>query len=470
MSKNLWVLTEERPKADGDALIVIEFSRARNFVAFVDTIRIIPVIEKSKFCFVYEVLGFRSNAVDKVFIKTISGESSMVDFLVFYQDSEPCQTDVPALAIEETKTDDSESRNTGVYQRCSKFVFLKNIYPSTPCVMLFHLSVKQKETPTRTYIFGIRLLLTLGIKILGKSHPPKIFKKFTSIDEIIAEKNAMPAPPAKSNVPIRITKTTDKIKISGRLLKNGSLAHDPNIGALTIIAATLRTLGWTGAIEITNHGLSQNHIKAKNKFVTIALAEGITLEKLKLPKSSPPNKYWHYEQKGEKLGTIFIHLVTENFSNTCAIFENHAGCEKGYFIPPNNAEPIPLKKYTDRQRYKSGEKDCIVNIPDLVLLDLTNAIVIDVEGKKYEFRKNGIKELSGYDAFDKLYTKKYYPKFKITRTVVLFGSDEVKIQEIKVGFLLNNSGKLILGIKAPTTFKTAIKNLLSFWKNQSPEK
>jgi len=129
-----------------------------------------------------------------------------------------------------------------------------------------------------------------------------------------------------------------------------------------------------------------------------------------------------------------------------------------------------LKKYTDRQRYKSGEKDCIVNIPDLVLLDLTNAIVIDVEGKKYEFRKNGIKELSGYDAFDKLYTKKYYPKFKITRTVVLFGSDEVKIQEIKVGFLLNNSGKLILGIKAPTTFKTAIKNLLSFWKNQSPEK
>jgi len=85
------------------------------------------------------------------------------------------------------------------------------------------------------------------------------------------------------------------------------------------------------------------------------------------------------------------------------------------------------------------------------------------------FEKNGIAELSGYDAFDELYTKKYYPKFKITRTVVLFGGDEVKIQEIKVGFLLNNSGKLILGIKAPATFKTAIKNLLSFWKNQSSE-
>ena len=36
--------------------------------------------------------------------------------------------------------------------------------------------------------------------------------------------------------------------------------------------------------------------------------------------------------EGEKLGTIFIHLVVENFTTGYSIFENHAGCEKSYFI------------------------------------------------------------------------------------------------------------------------------------------
>ena len=470
MSKNLWILTEERPKPEVVSQILIEFSQERNFAAFVDSIRIIPVLEDSKFRFVYEVCGFRCNAVEKVFIKTISGESSMVDFLVFYQKHEPTQVDIPIIAIEETKTDDSESRNTGVYQRCSKFVYLKRIYPMTKLIMLYHLSIKQKRTPTKTYVFGIRMLRTLGVKILGKEYSDSLFEKFKSIEELIAEKNAMPIPPAKSNVPIRITKTRNKIKISGRLFKNGRLAHDPNIGALTVISATLRALGWNGIIEITNHGLSQKNLTSDNKFVRIANSEKIALEKLKLPVATFQHGYWHYETRGEKLGTIFIHLVAENFSNARAIFENHAGCEKGYFIPPNGETPIPLQKYTDRERYKAGDKNCIINIPDLVLLDLSKTIVIDVEGKKYEFRKNGIEELAGYDAFDKFYTKKYYPKFKITRTVVLYGSNETKIQELKVGFLLNKSGQLILGVKAPALFKIAVKNLLAFWKKLNIEK
>jgi hypothetical protein len=38
-----------------------------------------------------------------------------------------------------------------------------------------------------------------------------------------------------------------------------------------------------------------------------------------------------------------------------------------------------------------------------------------------------------------------------------------KIVEIDIGFLLNEYGDLILGIKAPAIFKEAIKNLLDFW-------
>lgn len=34
--------------------------------------------------------------------------------------------------------------------------------------MLYALQIEQKEKPTETYIFGTKLLLTLGVEILGK--------------------------------------------------------------------------------------------------------------------------------------------------------------------------------------------------------------------------------------------------------------------------------------------------------------
>lgn len=461
--KNLWILTEERPKKEVLEMIFSYFAKDQKCGFLGDNIRILPLLDKNKcFDFTYQVIGFTCAKVDKVYIKTVSGSSSFTDFLIFYQDKQPKITDTPLYAIEETKTDDKESRNTGVFQRCSKFVFIENYYPQTKKIMLYALQVEQKEKPTETYIFGTRLLLTLGVEILGKKLDKKIFKPFTSIDEIISCKNSMRRPPA-GNVPILITKTASKIQISGRLLKSGSLSHDPNIGALSIISAVLRKLGWTKTIEITQHGLLQCHVGKTNKFVQIANSLNIKLQGLTVPSTSLPKDYWHYDMKGEKLGTIFIHIVVENFTESYSIFENHAGCEKGYF-QTSMGEHIPLAKYTDRAKYKAGDKDQIVFIPDLVLLDIKETEAITIEGKKYEFRQNGINELAGYDAFDKMYLKKYYPKFKIVRTVVLYGSEEEKIVEIQVGFLLNAKGKLILGIKAPKLFKRAIKNLLDFWK------
>jgi hypothetical protein len=46
---------------------------------------------------------------------------------------------------------------------------------------------------------------------------------------------------------------------------------------------------------------------------------------------------------------------------------------------------------------------------------------------------------------------------------VLYGGTERQIIEIEVGFLLNENGELILGIKAPKLFQDAIKRLLEFW-------
>lgn len=462
IKKNLWILTEERPKKEVLEMIFSYFAKDQNCGFLGDNLRILPLLDENKcFDFTYQVIGFSCAKVDKVYIKTVSGASSFTDFLIFFQDNQPQTNDVPIYAIEETKTDDKESRNTGVFQRCSKFVFIENYYPKTKKIMLYALQVGQKESPTQTYVFGTRLLLTLGVEILGKKLDGNIFKPFTSIDEVIKCKNSMCRPPA-GNIPILITKTGNTILISGRLYKSGSLSHDPNIGALSIISAVLRKLGWKDEIVITQHGLAQKHVGKTNKFVQIANKLNIGLQGLNVPQASLPKDYWHYDMKGEKLGTIFIHIVVENFTESYSVFENHAGCEKGYF-QTSTGKHIPLAKYTDREKYKAGDKDQIVFIPDLVLLDIKETEAITIEGKKYEYRQNGINELAGYDAFDNLYLKKYYPQYTIVRTVVLYGSQEEKIAEIEVGFLLNQNGKLVLGIKAPNLFKRAIQNLLDYW-------
>lgn len=462
IKKNLWILTEERPKKEVLEMIFSYFAKDQNCGFLGDNLRILPLLDENKcFDFTYQVIGFSCAKVDKVYIKTVSGASSFTDFLIFFQDNQPQTNDVPIYAIEETKTDDKESRNTGVFQRCSKFVFIANYYPKTKKIMLYALQVGQKESPTETYVFGTRLLLTLGVEILGKKLDGNIFKPFTSIDEVIKCKNSMCRPPA-GNIPILITKTGNTILISGRLYKSGSLSHDPNIGALSIISAVLRKLGWKDEIVITQHGLAQKHVGKTNKFVQIANKLNIGLQGLNVPQASLPKDYWHYDMKGEKLGTIFIHIVVENFTESYSVFENHAGCEKGYF-QTSTGKHIPLAKYTDREKYKAGDKDQIVFIPDLVLLDIKETEAITIEGKKYEYRQNGINELAGYDAFDNLYLKKYYPQYTIVRTVVLYGSQEEKIAEIEVGFLLNQNGKLVLGIKAPNLFKRAIQNLLDYW-------
>ena len=461
--KNLWILTEERPKTSVLKEIFKYFAKDHKIGFFGDNIRIIPILNKSgKFSFTYQILGFTCSQVGKVYLKTVSGSSSFTDYLIFYQNSEPTAADTPIYAIEETKTDDKESRNTGVFQRCSKFVFIKNYYPSTKKIMLYSIQVGQKKKPTDTYIFGTRLLLTIGVAVWGKDLDPKIFKPFSNIDEIIKFKQNMTSAHS-GNTPIAITKDNNKVFISGRLVKDNRLAHDPNIGALSIISDALRKLGWKGEIIITQHGLSQCHIGIHNKFIQIANSIGIKLDGLKIPVCQLPKDYWHYETQGEKLGTIFIHLVVENFTSGYSIFENHAGCEKGYFITQNR-EYIPLVKYTDREAYKAGDKTKIVNIPDLVLLDIDEKESITIEGKKYKNKQKGIEELKGYDSFENLYLKKYYSEYKTVRTVVLYGSDNESIGEVEVGFLLNSKGKLVLGINAPKLFLKAITNLLGYWQ------
>jgi hypothetical protein len=459
---NLWILSEERPKKEVIEVIIKKFMTDNSFVGFINNIIIIPILNDDKtFTFLYKILGVYSQAIENIYLKIASGYSSFVDFLLFYQNNMPSQKDTPLYGIEETKTDDSESRNTGIYQRASKFIILRYYYPNIKCIMLYNLLVEEKKNPTQTNIFGTNCLVTLGVEIIGKTNGLENFRGFNSVNEVIEFKNNM-RPPPKGNVPILINQTDDRIEISGRLVKSGSLSHDPNIGALSLIAATLRLLGYSGRLVITNHGLSQNMVIAGNKFIQIAKILNIELDGLTVPEAEFHENYWKYETDGEKLGTIFIDITVENFTKGSTIFSNHAGTEKSYFLT-KDGKPIPLKKYTNRNEYKAGNKKSIFYIPDLILIDFDRFEIINVEGKKYKFRKEGIEELNNYGPIEKEYINKYYPGYKIVRTVVLYGSHENKIFEIEIGFLLNADGKLILGIKPPELFKEAIKNLIDYW-------
>jgi hypothetical protein len=457
MSKTLWILSEERPKISAIGYILEKFSQDQGIASFIDKLRVVPVDnEAGDFSFWYEVLGYKTPQVHRVLLKIISGNSSFIDFLVFFQEQEPEEGDRPLFMVEETKTDDEESRNTGVFQRCSKFVYAEMHYPGVDLNMYYNLQVDQRASQTDTNIFGTRCLRSLGVKIAGKTVDEVVNTPFRTLQEMIDFKSAMRRPPA-GNVPIDISIVERELRISGRLFKSGGLAHDPNIGALSLIAATARKLGWQDKIVVTKHGLSQNHIQPRNKFVRIASILEMGLEGLEMPFSELEYPYWRYNTTGEKLATIFLHLVVENFTSGMSIFENHAGSEKGYFITAD-------KKYLALEKYVPGvEPRKSIDIPDLVLLDVERKQVLNIEGKTLSNMELGIRTLENYDDIEQLYIKKYYPGYEIHRSVVLYGGSNTTIDAIQVSFLLNEAGKMILGIQAPALFREAFKNLSEYW-------
>ena len=168
---NLYILTEERPKIKSVNFIIERFLRDKQFKVSnsLDSLRILPLVECGKFTFCYEIIGIRCNKIDKIYLKIVSGKSSFVDYLVFFADKEPSLDDTPLYAIEETKTDDSESRNTGALQRISKFVYVDYFYPNATKIMFYNLAISQKKKLSDTAIFGAKILRTLGVEIAGKS-------------------------------------------------------------------------------------------------------------------------------------------------------------------------------------------------------------------------------------------------------------------------------------------------------------
>ena len=458
--ENLWLLTEERPKPS--VILQIVEMYCNDFddeITLKEEVRIKPIIENGVFKFIYVIEGLKVAGANNIYIKTVSGSSSFLDFLLFKQKCAPkegCSTDNLIMAIEETKTSDDESRNTGVYQRGSKFVYITPYYDKVKLYMLYNeeLEAREDKKPSDTSIFGTNILLTLGVTIVGKDIS-RWFKPFKSLDDLINFKASMRKPPA-GNVPIEIKKFPERIEISGRLSKPadaGNIGHDPNIGALSMISKCIRALGWDKDIVITLHGVTQayvNKTKGKNKFLYICNILGLTLDGIVMPKDvSLPELYWHYEMSSEKMTSILLHVLGM-YNGMYGVYENHAGCERGYFRT-KSGELITLPK-----KDKQGVN---LYLPDVVLYDEPSNIILLVEGKKLSTLSNGIEEIQYYDSIENEYIKPAYKGVTILRCISIFGGNDSGYLHKDVLIYMNFSGKIFINPNAPECVKSMFRHV-----------
>lgn len=413
---NIWILTEEVPKIE-----TIKKILELNYV-FIEnephSTKITPIMKDEIFLFIYKIEGITVSSIDNIFIKIVSGHSSFVDYLVFEKKEQPIESDKPLYIIEETKTDDLESRNTNAYQRSSKFVYCENFYDNTiPKYMLFDIDEGRKIKGFDTHVFGMRMLSTIGVNLKGvdsRNYPP-----FKNLEEFIDEKNKIAANGPKHNTPIEIRKTSDiEIEITAKLDKGNGLyknkiSNDPSIGAVSIISAVLRKLGWENKILLTNHNLESKNVNNPrvrgNKLLYIMKKLQVEFKDFNVNWDNITEKlsYWYYDKTSEKISSIFFHLMCEKNDSLEIIFNNHAGCGKSYF-KQKNGELIPVDKETP--------------LPDIVIHNKTTCEILVVEAEKSENIKKAHEQLEGFDIFIKKYIKPSYTCSEVTKAIITYGT------------------------------------------------
>ncbi len=448
--KNLWILTEERPKNEVIQIIIEKFSKEYKKKIQIKNIKIKPIITNGKFEFRYVVEGVKIENIENIHLKIISGaEGSFVDFLVFHQVKEPTSDDSPIYVIEETKTNPAESRNVAVFQRTSKFVFaeLFESNSSAEKIMLYSIRIPYSTLPP-TFIFGIKAMKTLGVTIIGlKEAEGNLNESFKTVDKLIEHKNSISTRRA-DNTPLSIHKTEEVgvYRVSGKLEKSGAFSHDPNMGAIALLAKLIKKLDPTAErIIVFNHGLTQDMVEnSENKFVKIASTLGIELEGLTLQTPQIDDKYWKYNNRGEKIVSIFAHLSLQ-YQGIKIIYENHAGCEQGYFeFPDGKLESIEKK---------TGK-------PDLILIDENKKIIYLVEAEmaiNAEKPKKGVNQLQTFDKVEEGFCSSY-KGHTFKRCVILYG-DKLPVNTDKIILQLKTNGEIICYDSCPKFIKNIITNL-----------
>ena len=324
-----------------------------------------------------------------VIVKLFKGKTSCVDYLLFdgVVDNDTCAGNAIAI-LESTKTTDTSSRNTAVFQRITKFMVYKKMFPDSlaRCIMFYTDEWKNKSL-TKTALFGLRLMMSLGIELfhgttINLSNTYSI-TPFIDIAEMIETKNSIME--KRGNVSVRITSFDGIYTINCKLDKGttscvGKISHDPNVGLLSGIVNFIYNMDNVSIIKVTNHNLSQRYFDKmpESKFwyaidnIPVLFDEVNIIERPILP-----SLYFVLETMiTEKVSTILFSQVI-NKSYNC-IFSNHSGCAL------TNVK-------TKDGRYEHIERT--MKRPDILFYNETDNELIIVEGKLEKELKNGLKQL-----------------------------------------------------------------------------
>lgn len=451
--KKIYLLTEERPKSDVVKKILDIYCEKNCKNTEIKKINIIPTIEHSVFT-EFIVDGYKIDGIEKIILKIVSGYSSFVDYLLFESEDLPNENhpfDGLKMAIEETKTDSKESRNTAAGQRATKFAFLnffKNkLSKNFELIMLYNDPTRQSKEDTDSVKFMKRCLKTSSVEFFGDNS--ENLMPFNSIDELIDEKNNMRKPPA-GNIPIRINKNNDYITISGRLSKpanKGNIGYDPNIGGIIGISSALRVLGFKNKIIVTHHGVKQSVVDKmkKNKFTTAATVLGINLsDGIKLPKNDVDDLYWKYETRTEKVSSIILHMICNQVGYDL-VYENHAGSERGYFYDKSEKKITVPKKFNGKN----------ISLPDYVFRDNEQKRIYIVEGEMHKNLSKGLEQIKSFDLFEDLYVKKYFQNYS-TKRVICLSNAKKDFYHPKVIFSIDSNNNISVNESTPIKIKNFI--------------
>lgn len=208
-------------------------------------------------------------------------------------------------------------------------------------------------------------------------------------------------------------------------------------------------MGWDKDIVVTLHGVTQEYVdrtKGKNKFLYICSFLGMRLDGIQMPENvTMPELYWHYEKHSEKMADILLHIQTIYHGMYC-VYENHAGCERGYFRTKKGGL-ITLPK-----KDKNGVN---LYLPDVVLYDEKTNVILLVEGKMLSTMDRGIAEIEDYDSIEQEYICPEYKGAEIIRCVSIFGGNCKRIPHEKVLFYLADDGHILINEKAPQCIRDA---------------
>ena len=448
MSRTFTVLTEEIPNIDEIKLMLSLIG-----VNIPDTISIIANITgdtvqvRKKFDGVWNL---KSDAIT-VTIKLFKGKTSSVDYMLFNGDVDLTKGNAgEALVIlESTKTTDSASRNSAVYQRITKFTTFMTMYPDFKGIkVMFWCNSIWKDKLTLTAMVGMRLMDTLNIKMYSLNTGTIINIKDTytitpyySRDDIIESKNAIPC--RKNNQSIRLSRVNDNIYISlkldqGKGKLSGKMSNDPNVGFLSAVINAFEKVSEyrknKNKYIIKNHNIKQNYFdkSPKSKLwysindISIEFEDCIIKNRPELPK-----QYFTLESNmTEKLATILYDWVSPHET----IFSNHGGCELTC-IKGHNSSSINV-----------GQK---MSRPDIVFRNDERKEIEIIEGKLEKELGKGIKQLSNTHLEGFIgQVNKLYPDYTIKKGLCITISsidsiDKYKNLEFPVKFAIDNEGFFI---------------------------